>query len=386
MLTLITFIIILSVLVFAHELGHFVTARKFGVKAEEFGFGFPPRILGVYRNKEKKWRLVSGSRAVREEVPGTIYSINWIPLGGFVKIKGEDGDNNDPDSFANKKIWKRATILSAGVSMNVILAAILISIGLMIGFPQSLDGNINPKATVTGREIEVVQVLQNSPAEKAGIKEGDLILSINNIHFSDYAGLENYVNQNTNKELTYDVKRASKEMDIKVTPRYMQETKRGGIGVAISEYGIVRLPWYMAIWEGIKTTLFLTWAIIVAFYELLKNLILGHGVSADLAGPVRIAQMTGEAARMGIDYVLQFAALLSINLAIINFIPFPALDGGRVLFLVFEKIKGKPVKRELEALIHNMGFVLLMILILLVTANELKLKYWIVFLIHKLTS
>jgi len=154
-----------------------------------------------------------------------------------------------------------------------------------------------------------------------------------------------------------------------------EETGRGGVGIGIVETGIVRYPWYLAIWEGITATLFLTWAIIVAFYELIKGLIIGQGVSVDIGGPVRIAQITGDAARMGLSYIINFAAFLSINLAIINFLPIPALDGGRVLFLMIEKIKGSPIKRETEATIHNIGFVLLMILIVLVTYKDIA-RFW----------
>jgi regulator of sigma E protease len=150
----------------------------------------------------------------------------------------------------------------------------------------------------------------------------------------------------------------------------MSGTGKGGVGIALSETGIVRYPWYLAIWQGFKMTFILIWAIITAFYELIKGLIYGHGVSADLAGPVGIATITGEVARMGFVYLMQFTALLSINLAVINFFPFPALDGGRFLFLIIEKIKRAPVKRELENLIHNIGFALLMILVLVVTFRD----------------
>src|SRR3989344_3535023 len=139
MLTIIIFILILSLLVFVHEVGHFVVARKFGVKAEEFGLGFPPRGFGFYKNTEGKWKFVFGSKEVRDAAD-TVYSVNLIPLGGFVKIKGENGDSDDPDSFMNKKIWQRASILAAGVTMNMVLAAALLSVGFMIGLPQALDG------------------------------------------------------------------------------------------------------------------------------------------------------------------------------------------------------------------------------------------------------
>lgn len=368
-LTIIIFLAVLSILVFVHEVGHFISARRFGVKAEEFGFGFPPRLGGIYRNREGKWKLVWGSRPV-EDSPGTVYSFNWIPLGGFVKIKGENGDNSDPDSFVNKKIWKRAIILSAGVFMNIVLAAVLFSIGLSIGMPQALD-DINPRAAIRDRSIQIIQVLPDSPAAQAGIQIGDVIENINGEEFTSYQELQKFVDEHTGEELIYKIKRAQAELTEKITPQIIPDTGKGGIGVGIIETGTVKYPFYIAAWEGIKITGIYTWAVTVAFYDFFKGVITGAGVSADLAGPVGIATMTGQVARMGLIYLLQFIAILSINLAIINFIPFPALDGGRVLFLAIEKIKGAPVKREIESLIHNIGFALLMVLVLIVTLKDI---------------
>ena len=369
--TLITFLIVLSILVFVHELGHFLAARYFSVKAEEFGFGFPPRAIGFYKDFNGKWKKVRGNKEVRDAAD-TIWSLNWIPLGGFVKIKGEDGGNNDPDSFSTKKAWQRAIILLAGVTMNILLAAVLFSFGFMIGLPQNLDNDFNPRAQITDKQIQVIQVLPNSPAQKAGVQIGDIIKSINNIEFYNFNDLQRYVREHINEELEYKIIRGDKEIQLKIKPQILSETEKGGIGVAIAEVGLVRYPFYIAFWEGIKSAIFLTWAIILAFYELLKNLIMGNGLNAEVAGPVGIAALTGQMARMGISYLIQFTALLSINLAIINAFPFPALDGGRLLFLVVEKIKGSPVKRELENTIHYIGFALLMLLVVVVTFKDVR--------------
>jgi len=376
LLTIITFILVLSLLVFVHELGHFFTARRFGIRAEEFGFGFPPRAVGLYKNDQGKWKFVWGSKEVRD-CPTTVYSLNWIPMGGFVKIKGENGpsassgqaEDEPQDSFAFKPIWQRAVVLSAGVSMNVILAIVLISFGLMIGMPQDLEA-LAPGAKVESRQIQVIHVLDNTPANKAGLVVGDSIVSINDQTFSTYQELQKYVDDNTGKNLTYQIKHEGEVQDYQITPELMKETGKGGIGVALVETGIVRYPWYRAVWQGAKTTFELIGLIFTAFYELFKSLIMGKGVTAEVAGPVGIASLTGQAARMGFIYLLQFAALLSLNLAIINFLPFPALDGGRVLFLIIEKIKGSPVKREAETVIHNIGFTLLMVLVTIVTFRD----------------
>ncbi|NTW21979.1 RIP metalloprotease RseP [Candidatus Falkowbacteria bacterium] len=368
-LTVVTFILVLSVLVFVHELGHFWTARKFGVKAEEFGFGFPPRAFGIYKSVSGKWKKVRGSKEV-DDAADTIYSVNWIPLGGFVKLNEDDSESDDPNHFINMPIWKRAVVLSAGVSMNMLLAIVLISIGLMVGMPQSLDA-LDKNAIISDRKIQIMQIMDPSPAKNAGLAVGDIILGIDGKKFADYPAIQKYVDENKDKELTYQIKHADEIKDFKIKPEIRQETGKGGIGVALTETGLVKYPWYQAIWQGIRQTFVLAWVILVAFYDLISGLVTGGGVSGEVAGPVGIASLTGQVARMGFVYLMQFTALLSINLAIINFLPFPALDGGRVLFLIIEKIKRKPVRRELEAIIHNFGFMLLMLLVLLVTFNDI---------------
>lgn len=368
-LTLIVFILVLSLLVFVHEMGHFLTARKLGTRAEEFGFGFPPRVWGIYKNREGKWKQVWGGKEVKD-VPGTIYSINWIPLGGFVNIKGQDGEHgNDSDSFSSKPIWKRAIMLSSGVIMNIVLAAVLFSIGFMIGLPQGVD-NLDERAQVSERKVQIIQVLPDTPAQEAGLKMADIVLSVDGQKFTRDADLQAFTGQRQGQELNYKIQRGNEVLDFKISPK-LTEAGEVEIGIGIINTGLVKYPWYLSIWKGIKISIILVWVIIVAFYELIKNLIIGQPVGVDIAGPVGIASMTGQFARMGFVYLLQFTALLSVNLAVINFLPIPALDGGRVLFLIIEKIKGSPIKREVEAVIHNTGFLLLMLLVLFITFKDI---------------
>ena len=381
-LTILIFIGILSILVFVHELGHFAMARKFGVKVSEFGIGFPPRIWGIYKDKNGKWKNVWGTKKVEElkNMSDTLYSINAFPLGGFVAIKGENGATEDEaargvideDNFIQKPIWQRSMILSAGVAMNVLLAAVLFSIGFMVGLPQVINDKTIAGATIKNQRIQITEILNNSPADIAGIKRGDIISSINSNIFLKRSELQDFVNINIGKELDYNIKRGSEEFVIQIIPETLKETGKGGIGVAIAEVGIVKYPWYRALLEGFLTTIFLVWAIVIAFFELIKNLVTGAGLSADIAGPVGIATVTGEMVDLGFIYLMQFTALLSANLAVVNFLPFPALDGGRILFLIIEKIKGMPVKREIEATLHYIGFALLMLLIVLVTFNDVS--------------
>jgi len=382
--TIIIFIAVLSVLVFVHEFGHFFVARKFGVKAEEFGFGFPPRAFGFYKSISGRWKRVIGNKEVTDAAD-TIYSVNYIPMGGFVRIKGELGPSdgsilgeskaladggNDSDSFFSKKIWERVLIISAGVVMNVVLAAALLSIGFMVGLPGVIDESLGKSARVSGQKIQVVEIIPDSPAAKAGLQTGDTIESVDGNGFLKIEDLQNYVGDRAGKELSYKIQRSGEILEKTLVPEIIKETGKAGIGIGIAETGLVKYPWYLAIWKGIVSAVTLIWVIITAFYGLIKSLIMGQGVSGDLAGPVGIAVLTGQVARMGFIYLLQFTALLSVNLAVVNFLPIPALDGGRVLFLIIERIKGSPVRREVEAVIHNIGFILLMILVVLVTFRD----------------
>jgi len=379
--TIIIFILVLSVLVFAHELGHFVTAKRLGVRADEFGFGFPPRAFGFYKNKFGKWRKVLGKRTYEslensstdKEVPkpgATIYSVNWLPLGGFVKIKGEnDNGDHDPDSFASKKIWQRLVILSAGVIMNVVLAWFLFSIGYLIGMPQSTS-ELGKRARVSEAMVAIIDVRAGSPAEEAGLKTGDFIRSVNGQLVAFEQDVQDLISPLVGEELSLLVSRGQEEVSVMVIPEEAEDG-RGVIGVGIMAAGTVSYPLFPALIEGAKTTCWMLKEILFAFGGLIKNLVSGEAVGQEFAGPVGIANITGQAARLGFVYLLQFTALLSLNLAIINILPFPALDGGRILFLLVEKVKGKPVRRDIEAVVHNIGFLLLIALIIFVTYKDI---------------
>lgn len=373
LLTIITFLLVLSLLVFVHEFGHFWVARRFGLKPKEFGIGFPPRAIGYYKNHEGKWKTVKGSKDP-VDADDTIYSINWLPLGGFVNLAEDEEAGDDPNHFSKKPVWQRATILLAGVTMNVLLAAVLISIGYMVGLPQS-TGELGAKAIVSEQKVQVLEVIENTPAKLAGIESGDTIVSINGEIIVSNDQIQNITNDNIGKNLRYKIKRNNEEMEKEIMPVLMEESGKGGIGVSITETGIVRYPFFYAIYEGVKTTAIVTWLIILAFANLLKDLFTGQGASVEVGGPIRIAEITGDAVRMGFSYLINFSALLSINLAIINAFPFPALDGGRVIFLIIEKLQGRPVSKRIEATIHSIGFAMLMLLILLVTYKDIA-RFW----------
>ncbi len=357
-MNILIFIVILALLVFVHELGHFATAKRFGMKVEEFGFGFPPRAKKLF---------------VKD---GTLYTLNWLPLGGFVKIKGESGDYRDEqDSFASKKPWQRLIVLVAGVTMNIVLAWVLFSIGYTVGLPQVVD-NANARY-MRDQKIQIIAVEPNSPAQTANLSVGDTIVAIDENRLDEISLIQNYIGEKADQPVIINIQRGNELIKQEIIPQKFNDNDRAIMGVALVKTGIISYPWYQALWEAVKTTLFTTWQIILAFGNMLKNLFVTGTLGADIAGPVGIAVLTGQVVNLGFIYILQFAALLSINLAIINILPIPALDGGRVLFLGIEKILRRPINQKVEAIIHNIGFMLLMLLVVVVTFRDIgKFTSW----------
>lgn len=367
--TIIIFILVLGVLVFVHEFGHFITAKKFGAKVEEFGFGFPPRLGGIVK-VNGKWKLVGKFRPTDVDYKNTIYSLNWIPVGGFVKIKGEMGENADADSFVKRKVWQRLVIIAAGVVMNIAFAAFVLSIGFGVGIPQVIEDGMPDYIKVKDKEIQIVSVLDNTPAQEGGIELGDIILSVDENEFNTLGEFSDYVGAKENETVVLKLKRGDEEIDKEIKPIYLEDYEIVGFGIGMSEVGIVSYPWYIAPWEGLKNTFYLLKAILVAFGNVFKDLFTTGKVAIEISGPVGIAVFAGKVARLGFIYLLQFTAVLSLNLAILNFLPFPALDGGRFIFLLIEGIRGKPVNRDVESIIHNIGFAILLLLVVLVTYRD----------------
>lgn len=349
-LTIIIFVLILGLLIFAHEFGHFIIAKRKGLKVLEFGFGFPPRLLGIKRGE-------------------TTYSLNLIPIGGFVKILGEEGEAaTDSRSFAAQPIRTRGLILCAGVLMNFLLAIVLLSIGFKIGLPQVVD---SVEGKVRDKKIQIAFIAKDSPAEKAELSLGDEIISIDGEKFEKVELIQEKIKEKAGKEVTIEIKRGADILVKTVVPRENPPKGEGALGIGLVKTGIVSYPIFSAILKGVSFTFTIIITIFIAFYEVIKNLIVGKPITAELAGPIGIAVMTGQAARMGFVYILQFTAILSINLGIINILPFPALDGGRILFLIIEKIRKKKVSQKIENLIHTIGFAFLILLMILVTFRDI---------------
>lgn len=354
--TIISFVLILGVIVLVHELGHFITALKLGVDVEEFGIGFPPKIFSIKRK-------------------GIVYSLNLIPLGGFVKIKGENGDNNDPRSFSRQASWKKALIISAGVIMNFVTAFIMLSAAFYFGLPQTIDDSI-PVDKVVDRQIAIAAVSVNSPAQEQGLQVGDQIVSINGIVPKTAEDVYALIQDNQAEEINLVINRNLENQEnirqeYNITARSLEAGSDPVIGVGIVDTGVVKYGILGSIWQGLKMTGLMIILIVQALYHLLVNVITKGQLSAELAGPVGVAIITGQVVKLGWIYVLQFIAILSINLGIINIFPFPALDGGRLLFIGIEKITRKKINQTVEGWIHNSGFILLIIFILFITYRDI---------------
>ncbi len=339
LISIASFFVVIVVLILAHELGHFITAKASGVRVEEFGLGFPPRLLSVRRGE-------------------TRYSLNAIPLGGFVKMAGEE-DPKVPGSLASKSIGTRLLVLSAGSLMNLLLPFLLFSIAFMI-----------PHNLVTG-PVMIEEVDSGSPAARAGIESGDMFLSINNKPLNNIGDLHRYIQLNLGKEITILINRSDSTKEVQVIPRWKPPEGEGAIGILVSmpDFTTVRqsYPFWKAIPMGVSAC--------IETFVLFKNGIISMFIGAvpvELAGPVGIAQITGEVVKAGISPLLEFAAFLSLNLAIINIFPLPALDGGRIVFVLLEWVRrGKRISPKKEGLVHLIGFIMLMGLILAITYQDI---------------
>lgn len=350
--TILLFLALLSVLVLVHEWGHYFAAKKSGMKVEEFGLGFPPRVASFKRKD------------------GMVVSLNAVPLGGFVKIKGESGEEADaPDSFASKSIPKRFMVLIAGVVMNLVTAAVIFTVGFVVGMP-TVTEDVIPGAIVSNPSIHVLEVVDGSPAQEAGITVGDRILSIDGAPYEDSESARAALSPDGGPhELV--IARGEEVVTVSVDARYIESIDREAVGVGLLETGTVRFPWYLAPIRGIEATVSATWQIVAALGGLVGNLVTRTPIDAEIAGPVGIAVVTGEVAKMGFSHLLQFAAMLSLNLAVLNALPIPALDGGRIAFLFLEAIRRKKATPQFEQTVHTIGFALLMLLVLVVTFRDI---------------
>ncbi len=353
--TIITFLIVLGILVFVHELGHFIAAKRAGVVVEEFSIFIPPRI----------W-----SKKVGE----TRYSINLIPFGGYVKMLGEMDESKNPRSYGNQTPFKRFMISIAGVLVNIVFAWAILTVGFAAGMPplvsdpDSLPGEKN----VNG--ILVVFVEEGSVAESSGFTKGDLIYSATyngeTKTFASDQELIDYTSSHLGQEVVFDAEIGGERKDISTT---ISENKEAPLGIAPLDNLKVKIPWYQAPYVAFRETYMISKATVEVLGDLFGTLFTKGKIVEGVGGPVAIYSFTSLAVDMGWMVVIQFVALLSIGLAMFNILPFPALDGGRILFIVLESIFGKKViKESVENIIHLVGFGLLIVLFILLTYNDIS--------------
>lgn len=363
MLIAIIVIVGLSLLVLGHEAGHFLAAKLFGLQVDEFGIGFPPRLAA-------------------KKIGETEYSINWLPFGGFVRIAGErgesgmmdgkEGEDGNPENpalrdpsapsaaaaspadpkrqFYSQPAWKKSAIILAGVFTNFILGWIFISIVLMVGVPKSL--------VIAGTE-------QGSPAAAAGIQAGDIVKN-----YTDAQSFINYIDAHKGEPVTVAVIRNDKEIDFTVTPRTNPGPNEGAVGVALEEGGAPREGVFTALRDGIVAAWNVSVLTVEAFSQLILQIFTHASIPAGIVGPVGIFSVAEETGHIGLAYLLQFIGIISLNLMIVNLIPFPALDGGRFVIILIEKIKRSPLPYKVEAWMNGIGFALLIVLMLTLTVRD----------------
>jgi len=348
LLTIIAFVIVFGLLVLVHELGHFYAAKSMGVKVDEFGFGLPPRAWGVKRGE-------------------TIYSLNWIPFGGFVRLYGEDDMSGKtakhPRSFASKSAGKRAWILSAGVIMNFCLAIVLLTAGFSFGmtpFPGSPEFD-----ELSHEKGIVINKLMEDSAALGILEKGDVVVRAAGADIFEATAFVSIIEKNALNDLALTVEREETRVDLVVQPN-----KDGKLGIevaTIADVDELKLPVHKAFILSVRETVRLSWFTLKALGGVVVSLVSKLAVPEGVAGPVGIVQMTHHVLQIGIIPLMKFTALLSISLGVLNIVPFPALDGGRLLFVVIEVIRRKKSDARVEGYVHGVGLLLLMLLIVAVT-------------------
>jgi len=348
MIAVISFIAVLGILVFVHEFGHFLVAKRSGVKVETFSLGFPPKLIG-------------------KKIGDTEYCISWIPLGGYVKMAGENPDEEkekwEPFEFLGKPAWQRGLIIVAGPVMNLLLAVVLFW-GIVF---------FSGKEIVHYEKTTIGIVGKGTPAEKAGLKSGDQIISVNGIEVKNFNDMAQIIYKQVEKPISLKWKRGNEIYEAQVTTIKEKaqdengKTKEvGKIGIS-PEFILVRLNIFQAFIEGIRTTVFIT----VESVKFLVGLFTGAASLKMVGGPIFIARTAGETAKLGLASFFSFIALLSVNLSIINILPIPVLDGGHILFLGLEKLRGKALSLKQRAIIQQIGLAFLLILIIYVSYNDI---------------
>ncbi len=355
-LTIVSFIIVLGVLVFIHEFGHYITAKKSDIMVSEFALGFGPKLLS-------------------KKVGETVYSIRAIPLGGFCNMVGEfpaddsmgkkerevyDQAKEKGRLFTQKSTFKRLAVILMGPIMNFLLAALIFILAFAVfGVPTS-----------TTEEAVLGEVIPQQPAAEAGLRANDRILEINGQEINSWEEMSELIRANAEQQITIRYQRDEEVNTINLTPVLSEDSDRGVIGIYPQ---LVResVSIGKSITLGISQTYQVFKMTIMGFVQMFRD-----SSTEDIGGPIMIASIIGQAARVGILNVLNWTAIISINLGIINLLPFPALDGGRILFIIIEMIRGKAVDPRKESFVHMIGFAILMLLMIFIIYNDLMRTFF----------
>lgn len=363
-MTIILFLFVLSVLVFVHELGHFITAKISKMRVDEFAIGFPPRIFGWKKGE-------------------TTYALNLIPFGGYVKIHGENPDDeslhgaDSTRSFTARPRLLQVFVLLAGVSCNVIFAWLLMSFGLSIGMPVSTD--FLPDADFKDVQVLVTSVRSGTPAQSAGLLAGD---ELQLLQTGDDAlapktseDVQKFMQGHGDDQVTVRFRRFNADRTFTasstvVVPREGISPAGAAIGIGISAQGTLELPAYSALYHGARLTYGITKDVAVGLFGFIGGLFKGESSIANVTGPVGIARLVGDARALGFSYLISFVAFISVNLAVINLLPFPALDGGRILFVLIESVIRRPIPARFANTVNATGFILLLCLMAVITYRD----------------
>ena len=360
----------LIILMIIHEFGHFIIAKKFGVKIEEFGIGYPPKIFG-------------------KKFGETLYSVNLIPLGAFVRIYGEEGlpagvgSLDDYRNFSNLKIWKRILIVLGGVIAFWLAAVIIFSV--VSGIGASIPIGDQDVAGITNTSVKIMSVQKDSPAESAGLKTGDIIISVSEeeipglleqpsvLKIDKIADFQEFIRNHRGRKLVLTINRNGQNINSTLIPRVSYPSDQGPVGIELERIAnvIKKYPWYQAPFQGVIYTGKITWEALKGIYGFFNSLFKGRGVppGAELAGPVGILIFLSKAVNYGPGFFLYFIGSLTVLLALFNLFPIPALDGGKLLFLIIERVMKKPVPVKWEQWITIFFFVLLITMSIFVTVK-----------------
>lgn len=346
--SILVFLIVLSILILVHELGHFIVAKRSGVWVEEFGFGLPPKIFG-------------------KKIGETIYSLNLLPFGGFVRLHGElteDSVTKPKRAFINKSKKVKTAVIIAGVIMNFLLGVVCFAIVYSsTGIPRETN------------KVKVLDIAPGSPAQVSGIVSGDVIVTVKDQEIASTTQFINSINENLDKKVILEIKSNEEIKKVTIKPRSDHPEDEGPLGVVISSVEIYYPPiWqrpFYGIYFGTREAVFWGGNVVMGFCNIFADLFRGK-TPQDVAGPVGIFAITTQAAKTGIMSLLNLLGIISINLAILNIIPFPALDGGRLLFILIEGVVGRKVVPKVEAVIHAVGMIVLLALLLAITIHDIQ--------------